>query len=365
MDMSELLVRVVKIDEIVPHPNAERLEIVKLGGWQIVSGKGNYVVGDLAVHVPPDAMVPRPLAEQWEVDKYLSFAKRDPNMGRVRAARLRGVTSYGFLAPNDAGALLDTDLAAHYGIMKYEPPPEPEGLQAGQMARNHPFFHTYTDIQNLRNYPDKLEYREPLIVTEKLHGTNSRVGWILPLDSSVYEKAIGTHRTQRKTEDPGVYGLPFQLYGDNLYRAFLRILLMMEHPDVGNGTKVQSVIFFGEIYGPGVQDLTYGKDKAWRVFDIAINGSYLPWPYVKEVCEEFDIPLVPHIQPGFYDFEELCALAQGETVLNPGQIKEGIVVRPYVEKTWGNGDRDPNPKRMIFKIISDDYLLRKGGSEHH
>lgn len=370
--MSELLVRVVKIDSIEPHPNADKLEIVKLGGWQIISGKGNYAVGDLAVHVPPDAMVPRTLADQWGVTSYLSFkqsAEFDSSTpggrGRVRAARLRGLPSYGFLAPNDTFAPLDTDLAAHYGITKYEPPPEPEGLRGGQMTRNHPLFHTYTDIQNLRNYPDKLEYREPLIVTEKIHGTNSRVGWFLPTDSNVYEKAIGTHRTQRKTEDPGVYGLPFQLYGDALYKAFLRILLMMEHPDVGNGTQVMSVIFFGEIYGPGVQDLTYGKEKAWRVFDIAVNGSYLPWPYVKEVCEDFEIPLVPHIQPGFYSFTELCDLAQGETVLNPGQIKEGIVVRPYVEKTWKNGDRDPNPKRMIFKIISDDYLLRKGGSEHH
>ena len=46
--MSDLLVNVVRIDAIEPHPNADKLEIVKLGGWQIVSGKGNYIVGDLA-----------------------------------------------------------------------------------------------------------------------------------------------------------------------------------------------------------------------------------------------------------------------------------------------------------------------------
>jgi RNA ligase (TIGR02306 family) len=364
--MSDLLVKVVQIDTIDPHPNADRLQIVKIGGWQIVSGKGNYKVGDLAVHVPPDAMVPKELADQWSVTPYLSWRK-DATKGRVKCVRLRGATSFGFLAPNDTAAEIDTNLAEVLGIEKYEEP-VPIGMQAGQIARNHPFFHTYTDIQNLRNYPDKLDYSLPLVVTEKLHGTNSRVGWVASNTDAgdvVLERVVGSHRTQRKLEEPGVYGLPFTLYGEALDKALARILVMMEHPDFGNGEKVQSVIFFGEIFGPGVQDLTYGKEKAWRVFDIAVNGRYFSWPHLKDVCEEFGIPLVPYVHSTFYNFEELCALAQGETVLNPGQIKEGIVVRTNVERTWRDGDRDPNPKRQIFKLISDDYLLRKNGSEHH
>jgi RNA ligase (TIGR02306 family) len=364
--MSDLLVKVVRINEILSHDNAEKLEIVRFGGWQIVSGKGNYTIGSTALHVPPDAMVPKTLADQWGVSAYLSWRK-DTTKGRVKAIKLRGISSYGFLAPNDTNAEIDTNLAEQLGIEKYEEP-IPVGMQSGQQARNHPFFHTYTDIQNLRNYPDKLDYVEPLVVTEKLHGTNSRIGWVASNTDDggiVLEKAVGSHRTQRKLEEPGVYGLPFTLYGEALDKALARILVMMEHPDFGKGEKVQSVIFFGEIFGPGVQDLTYGKEKAWRVFDIAVNGHYFPWPHLKDVCEEFGIPLVPHIHSTFYNFEELCALAQGETVLNPGQIKEGIVVRPCVERTWGNGDRDPNPKRQIFKLISDGYLLRKNGTEHH
>lgn len=361
--MSDLLVRVVQIEEVLPHPNADKLEIIKLGGWQIVSGKGNYTAGQTAVHVPPDAMVSKELADQWSVTPYLSW-KKDATKGRVKCVRLRGATSFGFLAPNDTNAELDTNLAEKLGIEKYEEP-VPIGMQAGQIARNHPFFHTYTDIQNLRNYPDKLDYREPLVITEKIHGTNSRVGWVLTLDPEhiavpdTFEKVVGTHRTQRKLEEPGVYGLPFTLYGEALDQALARILVMMEQPDFGRGEKVQSVIFFGEVFGPGIQDLTYGKEKAWRVFDIAVNGYYFPWPHLKDVCEEFGIPLVPHICPTFYNFEELCALAQGETVLKPGQIKEGIVVRPCVERTWGND------QRMIFKVISDGYMLRKNGTENH
>jgi RNA ligase (TIGR02306 family) len=360
--MSDLLVTVVTIDEVLPHPNADKLEIVRFGGWQIVSGKGNYTSGQTAIHVPPDAMVPRVLAEQWGVAQYLSW-KKDAAKGRVRAIKLRSAPSYGFLAPNDANVELGTNLADALEIEKYE---EPVSGGSGQMSSNHPFFHIYTDIQNLRNFPDQLAYGEPLILTEKLHGTNSRVGWVAsntPEGGSVLEKVVGTHKTQRKTEECGVYGLPFELYGDSLEKMCNRIMIEILNP---SGDPFLSVLFFGEIFGPGVQDLHYGMDgKKWRMFDIAVNGNYLPWTYVRELAEEFDVPMVPHMTPGFYTFEELCELAEGKSVLSPDQIKEGLVVRPMYEMTWGNGTLDPNPKRMIFKIISSDYLTRKNGTEHH
>ena len=364
--MSDLLVRVVVIDEVRPHPNADKLEIVKVGGWQIVSGKGNYLAGQTAVHVPPDAMVPKALADEWGVTQYLSW-RGDATKGRVKAVKLRGAPSYGFLAPNDLGAEIGDNLAEKLGIDKYEEPERP-GMQAGQMARNHPLFHTYTNIENLRNYPDALNYSGPLIVTEKLHGTNSRVGWVRSMSDNPcvntnatleLERVVGSHKTQRKPEDAGVYGLPFDLYGEALEKAKSTIIEDFEE------TEINSLIFFGEIFGPGVQDLTYGDKKAWRIFDIAVNGEYLPWPYMRSICMEHGIPLVPHLPPTHYSFQELCDLAEGESVLSPGQIKEGIVVRPMMEETWGRGDLDPNPKRRIFKLISSDYLTRKGGTEHH
>lgn len=368
--MSELLVNVVRIDSIEPHPNADKLEIVKLGGWQIVSGKGNYAVGDLAVHVPPDAMVPRTLADQWGVTPYLSFkqsAELDSSTpggrGRVRAAKLRGIPSYGFLAPNDTEASLGTDVAAHYGITKYEPPPPPVGLQAGQQAKNHPLFHTYTDIGNLRNFRDKLNYNEPLVVMEKIHGTNSRVGWVRIQHedgTSSLELAIGTHHTQRKPEDPGVYGMPLVKYGAVLENIKNWILTSYD-------TDINSIIIFGEIYGAGVQDLHYGakKEKDYRVFDISVNGKYLPWSTLEYWHENLGLPLVPCIALGVFDFKQLIEFAQGNTTLTDDHIKEGIVVRPLTESTWGKGDLDPYPKRTIFKLIGDDYLTRKNGSEYH
>src|SRR6185436_13993902 len=211
-------------------------EIVKVGGWQIVSGKGNYAVGEFAIHVPPDAMVPKALADEWGVTQYLSW-KKDAAKGRVKAVKLRGAPSFGFLAP--AIPLCeehntDTNLAEFLGIEKYEEP-IPIGMQAGQMSRNHPLFHIYTDIQNLRNYPEQLAYEVPLIVTEKLHGTNSRVGWVCSTheDGTTYlEKVVGTHKTQRKIEDSGIYGLPFDLYGEALEKVLDTALQATGHPGI-------------------------------------------------------------------------------------------------------------------------------------
>jgi RNA ligase (TIGR02306 family) len=366
--MSELIVKPITIDEIKPHPNADRLEIAVVGGWHIVTGKGNYSVGDVVVHIQPDSMVPRAWAQTWGVEQYLSF-KKDSDMGRVRAARLRSVTSFGFLVPNESGAPLDTDLADHYGITKYEPPPPPVGMSAGQMRSEHPLFYRYTDIQNLRNYKDKLCYDEPLVVTEKIHGTNSRVGWVreeeFDADPLGYgflnELVIGTHRTQRNPDDCGIYGLPMDLYGSEL--AGVAAWLEVHSTD-----KVNSVIFFGEIYGAGVQDLHYGakQEKDYRLFDVSVNGDYLPWRTLEYFQERFGLPLVPVLARGVFDFENLVELAQGKTELDDSHIREGVVVRPWAQELkWGKGELDPNPRRMIFKLISDEYLCRKGGSEYH
>jgi len=368
--MSDLVVQPTTIEAIKPHPNADKLEIAVVGGWDIVTGKDNYSVGDVVVHIQPDSMVPRQQAEEWGVAQYLSF-KKNSDMGRVRAARLRSVTSFGFLAPNESGAAVGDDLAEHYGIKKYEPP-IPVGMQAGQQRHEHPLFHRYTDIQNLRNYKEYLAYGEPLVITEKIHGTNSRVGWVrdeasadeLLDNGGLNMLVIGTHRTQRDPEECGVYGLPHELYGD----AMAGVVNWLEtHREEDEG-RLNSVIFFGEIFGAGVQDLHYGaKDqKSYRLFDIAVNGEYLPWRTVEYLANEFGIPLVPVLAHGVFTFEDLVELAQGDTTLEDEHIREGIVVHPWaIELKWGKGTKAPIQRRMIFKLISDEYLLRKGGSEYH
>ena len=58
MSNSTHRVNVVKIEEILPHPNADTLGIVYIGGYQCVVKKDAYKVGDLALYIQPDTIVP-------------------------------------------------------------------------------------------------------------------------------------------------------------------------------------------------------------------------------------------------------------------------------------------------------------------
>lgn len=352
--MSDLVIETVAIDKVKPHPNADRLEIVEIGGWQVVAGKGNHEAGDVVVYIPPDAMIPEDVASRWGVSDYLKWRGQVRTKGRVKVVKLRGEFSYGFIAPNETGDDIGVDLAAHYDIDKYE---EPIGHQAGPKSNEHPLFHRYTSINNLRNskYSKLLNYGEPLVVTEKIHGTNSRIGWIR-IDGNL-ELAIGTHRTQLQTELAGTYRLPLDTYTMPFYDLYNWI---MDAAETGEWEYINSIIVFGEIYGKGVQHLHYGaENKDYRVFDIAVNGKYLHEDAMRYICEQVGLPVVPRLSLGVFTFETLLEMAEGDTTLKDSHIREGIVVRPMVENVTNRGER------MIFKVIGGGYLAETNRTEHH
>ena len=50
---SSLIVRCVPIKEVKPHPNADKLVLTKVMGWQVCEQKdSNPKVGDLRVFIP-------------------------------------------------------------------------------------------------------------------------------------------------------------------------------------------------------------------------------------------------------------------------------------------------------------------------
>ena len=57
--MSECFVPVVEIEDKKPHPNADRLEFVKVLGWWVATHIDEYQVGDGAIYFPVDSLLPR------------------------------------------------------------------------------------------------------------------------------------------------------------------------------------------------------------------------------------------------------------------------------------------------------------------
>lgn len=57
--MSEWKPEVVQVGEVVPHPNADALDITKVYDYPVVIRRGDFKPGDLAVYVPVDTVVPK------------------------------------------------------------------------------------------------------------------------------------------------------------------------------------------------------------------------------------------------------------------------------------------------------------------
>ena len=156
--MSECIVEVCKIERVMPHANADALELSQIKGWQCVVPKGKYQAGSLVTYIPIDSMIPLEHADRWGITKYLSVRTGpdapNPPAGRVRCARLRGEPSFGVLIDVENPEWTEgEDVKAYYGITKYIPPLKPT---AGDALPPHPLFVEYTDIENLRNFPDVL-----------------------------------------------------------------------------------------------------------------------------------------------------------------------------------------------------------------
>jgi ATP-dependent RNA circularization protein (DNA/RNA ligase family) len=111
---------------------------------------------------------------------------------------------------------------------------------------------------------------------------------------------------------------------------------------------VVDIIIFGEVFGPGVQDLQYGEEKVtFRCFDISVSGNYLPFYHFRALCNVYNIPTVPVLYVGKYSREVLNSLTDGKSTL-ADHIREGVVVKALEESC----------PRQILKSVSVDYLSR-------
>jgi RNA ligase (TIGR02306 family) len=404
--MSNVQIEVVTISAINPHPGADRLEIAEVLGTQCCVPIGKFKVGDLALWFPPTLLIPEPVATALGVAQYLKHSAYPgdtvQSKSRVAACRMRGTPSFGFIISLDeanraAAAPLDSELVwrpmpdglhvgkltdadptprlfsetikagdnvdAYFKACKYEPPikgdpsiPRPKGFNA-DAAPDNENFHKYTDIQHFYKYAPALPEGTPVRITEKLHGMNVRLGLVRVGETDEFTFQAGSHKVNWKPEDSkGNVPIWWQLMTENVVNALTELC------DERN-----SVVIFGELYGPGIQDMDYGAEEfGFRVFDISLNRQYLSWEGVKHVCTRNNIELVPLLYEGPFSKEVLTQHTYGPTTMSEaGKIKarfkdrEGCVVTPLEEEfsRYLGG-------RLILKSVSADYLDRKGAQDN-
>ncbi|MFC8382054.1 RNA ligase (ATP) [Nocardia sp. NPDC057272] len=350
---------------VVPHPNADRLELAQVGLYRAVVAKGQFATGDHAIYIPEQSVLPEELIAELGLTGKLAGSLRN----RVKAVRLRGEVSQGIVctpaaldgADLAAAALERTDFAESLRIVKWVPP-VPVSM-SGQVE-SAPDLLRWVDVENIKRFPDIFTAGEPVVATEKIHGTACLLTHVRDGDRIlVSSKGVGGRSLSLTEADGNLYWRAMRAHG--LDEAARKLAAALDADRIG---------LFGEVYGAGVQDLHYGASAAhdeslgFGLFDIAVDAGAAPvrWLDHHEISALLDdlgltVSRVPVLYEGAYDAELLMELAEGtETVSGAGaNIREGLVVRAAAER--------PSPilgGRAIGKIVSEAYLLRDGGTEY-
>ncbi len=357
--MSEFAVKVVPVT-IQPHENADALELAQVGLYLSVVRKGQFKTGDLVAYIPEQALVPEPILVELGLNRRPDPANPGREIGglsgggynRVKAMRLRGVVSQGICYPAREGWVEDQDVTEELGITKWEPhlPTNLRGRVRPFNPENQRWLVKY-DIENLKAHPKMFEDGEIVEFTEKLHGTFSMVSVRPDGTAMVASKGLGAR------------GFPFQEDDENLYNRVINALKVKDKlAAVADRMGADALILCGEIFGAGVQDLTYGHsaqvNPGYRAFDCSVvtgfDKRWMDSAELDSLLAEIGVPRVPILYRGPYSLEVVKEYTKGKTTFGGLHIREGIVINTVEER------QHPKWGRAKLKSVSDDYLLRKG-----
>lgn len=389
---------------IEPHPNADTLELARIGDYVSAVRKGEFITGDLGVYLCENSIIPDWLLKRiglWDDAK--NKGKLAGIAGnRVKPVKLRGVISEGliykveahnyekcvknaveFYGPYEDGTHEGfhhysthegEDVSQLLGITKYAPTIPIH--MSGELWNAYGLTLNF-DIENLKKYRYLLRDGEDVAMLEKAHGTFVTFGYS---DGKyiIHSKGLGSqglafrlnkhHKTIfQKTKHKvlsyinSIIDIKYsdEINQNNLYVKIFRehiLPIFTKHEFTKNGETPQSVYLLGEIFGP-VQDLTYGqKAPAFRLFDVYIGlpnkGRYLNFDEKLEFARQLRIPMVPILYRGSYSKEKVLEFTSGKETISGKELhmREGIVITPTVER------RCDEIGRVILKSVSDEYL---------
>ena len=333
--MSTHEIPVIRINELQKHPNADTLSIVNVYGWNVCIRTSDFNIGDLAVYIPPDYVVPTTRPE-------FSFLE---DKTRIKVRKLRGIISQGLLIKADPSLKEGENALDFYGITRYEPP---EPMTTGGEVERAPsdIYAPKYDVESFNRYNTIIREGEPVVVTEKIHGSNSRYCF-----SSADNRMYCGSRTEWKRESESI--LWWKCLKKNTWiEAWCR-----QNPDK---------VLYGEVFG-NVQKLKYGakpNDIFFAAFDIMDKGNWLNYEQVQNEMLAWSMVYptlnpetrlftwVPILYVGPFDLAKAQGLAEGNSSWKgaESQMREGVVIRPLEERT------EASIGRVQLKIVSNRYL---------
>ena len=327
------LATIRKVDEVLKHPNADRLEIYVVDGWKVIDMKGRYQAGDIAVYCEIDSFLP--VREEFEFLRKSSFKRMGGKEGfRLKTIRLRGELSQGLLISKDVlpkdftWKELGEEVTEVLGIEKYERP-IPASL-AGIARGDFPAFLRKTDEERIQNLSyDELK-NHTYTVTEKLDGSS----WT----AYVRDGAVGVcSRNLELVEDEK----------NSLWSIFRQYELEEKLIALNRNLALQGELIGGKIQGNPYKMNNFDV-RIFKIWDID-TSAYLSIEEMMTLSAQLGLKTVPVLANGFQLPEtvgEALAYADGTSQLFD-TCREGLVL--YAEDN----------ARVHFKIISNEFLEKE------
>lgn len=384
--MARKLASVRRVLDIEPIPNADRIELVHIDGWQVIAKKDEIHIGDNVIYFEIDSWIPHDLVPFLTKEGHEPSEFNGVKGERLKTIKMRGAISQGLVLPisflkekfpdvyNKAYDCIGYDLTEVLGIQKWEMPEVEQRRRFGSSAvapgdHRYPFpdFIPKTDQERIQNMPELFDsslasYDEinTYEATEKLDGTSCT---ICLYDDGTIRRFLVCSRNYIYQPDGGqtVYGEIARKYNIkkrlspwNWIDKALNFFGIKDPLRCPRKEGLLNLAIQGEIIGPKIQRNRYQLEEVdfyvYDIFDVR-NQKYLSPYETRRITEELGLKHVPvideHWTLGGRTMESVLNYADAKTVVgnNPEQLREGVVFK----KNKGN--------RKSFKAISNKFLL--------
>jgi hypothetical protein len=392
----------VKIDKIEPLPGYDRVESALVGGWRVIVRKGQFQPGDYAVYFEIDSKVPEKEPFMFLEPKHFKIKTQKmcksisqgllmsfddfkvdgdtPSWvvdleARIAAGKdiehegLTEILGIKYAIEEDNKRKAKSDPNAKYKSMMSRHPKLARS-KFGRWCMKHEFakkilyailgnkkkdkvkgFPTHfpyvkrTDEERVENMNWVLEDKRVLIASEKLDGTSST--YILERKGKKkFEFYVLSRNVRQLTPTQDCY------HESNIYWEMALKYNIEEHLKeyLNENPELTYVCLQGESVG-NVQGnpLKLAENDFYGFNFIRSDVGRISSLEGKKILESWGMKWVPIITTEWVNpdtMKEMKALADGNSLVNPSVLREGLVYR------------DPNEGTFSFKSVSNKYLLK-------
>lgn len=370
------LAHIEKIEWKRPIEGADRIELVGVLGWQCISKKNEFQVGDLCVYIEIDSVVDK---------KNPDFVFLEKRNYRIRTMKMKGVISQGIVFPLSILPrkqwVVGDDVTSLLKITEVEdelPKQKAEGnleslrqrykalyknkvfrrlmrcrwfkvialkfLTPRKKQRDFPDWIVKTDETRLQNMPAVLEEYKgvPMIVTEKLDGTSTSFG-LKKEKRKKYDFAICSRNVRQEDLNRK------SSHADSVYHVIAgRYDIENVLTKILSDYNATTVVLQGETIGEAIQKNKYGLQGVdFYAFNLVIDGERVDSQKAADIVGAYGVKWVPILSTSFTllpSVDEMITYADGQSTI-ADTLREGLVIR----------DHD---NTVSFKCISNKFLLK-------